>query len=505
MQLPHPAGVRPRPASLICSPGGKAPVRAGFSHGNHPISMAATVHPQTRGSRTPGWGAEWRETLRLSGPLALANLLQMLTYAIDVIFIARIGPDELAAAALVMAIFSLLVLSLSGLTGAVAPIAAAEIGARGPALRPVRRAVRMALWQAVLMGGLAMIPCAFASSILRLAGQEPHIAALADQYMGILLFALVPMVASSVLRNFVSTLGRPVFATMITALGIGVNALANYALVFGRLGFPELGLRGAAIATVLTALVVFGAYCAAIRADPRLHRYHVFGFFWRPDWRRFADLFRIGTPIAFTILAEAGIFSAAAFLMGLIGPAQLAAHAVALQIASLAFQVPFGVAQAVTIRVGYHTGARDRLGVHRAGWAGIAIGAGFMVFTGAAMLIVPEALLSLYLDAGEPGNDVLIAYGSAFLLVAAAFQLSDGVQVVAAGALRGLKDTRVPMWIAIFSYWVPGFGLAAGLGLLTGLEGTGVWIGLAAGLTCAALLMLNRWRRREAIGLLWPA
>lgn len=462
--------------------------------------MRPVAHPPT-----PGWRREASETLRLAGPLALANLLQMLTYATDVMFIARLGADELAASALAIAVFGLLVWALSGLTGAVAPIAAAEIGAHGPALRAVRRTVRMALWQAVLMGSLAMVVCAFTDPLLRLAGQQPRIAQLAGDYMDILLWAIVPMVAANVLRIFVSTLGRPVFATFVMALGIAINALGNYALVFGELGAPALGLRGSALATVATAVVVLAAYAIAIRADQRLHRYHVFGFVWRPDWPRFAELFRIGTPIAFTILAEAGIFSAAAFLMGLIGPAELAAHTVALQLAAMAFQVPYGVAQATTIRVGYFYGASDPEGVRRAGWTGVAMGAGFMCLTAAAMVLAPAMLISLYVDPGLAANAGLVGLASSYLVIAAAFQLSDGVQVVAAGALRGLKDTQVPMWIAIFSYWVPGFGLALGLGFAGGFDGMGVWIGLAAGLTVAAALMLRRWHRREVLDLLAPA
>lgn len=461
--------------------------------------MRPVAHPQPL-----GWMAECRETLRLAGPLAAANLLQMLTYAVDVIFIARLGAQELAAASLTIAIFGLLVWALQGLTGAVSPVAAAELGARGPALRPIRRAVRMALWLSVGFGILAMIVCAYAEPFMRLTGQDSAIAALAGDYMGLLLWSTIPMVIGGVLRNFVSTLGRPIFATLITAGGIGVNALANYAFIFGNLGAPAMGMRGAALATLITSLAIVGAYLLAIRLDPRLHRYHVLGFFWRPDWKRLAELMRIGVPISLTIVAEAGVFGAAAFLMGLIGPAQLAAHTLALQIAALAFQVPHGVGQAATIRVGYFFGAHENTGVHRAGWTGIALGTAFMVLTASAMLLAPEYLLAIYIDPWDPANAALAGLAATYLLVGAAFQLFDGLQVVAAGALRGLKDTRIPMWIAVFSYWVPGFGLAVVLGFGTDLAGIGVWMGLAAGLVCAAMLLLHRWRRREKLGLLRP-
>ncbi len=458
--------------------------------------MKPIAHPQPL-----GWKAESSETLRLAGPLALANLLQMMTYAVDVIFIARLGTAELAASALAVAIFGVLISAMAGLAGAVSPLVAAELGARAPALRPVRRTVRMALWMATCAGLVAMAICTQAGPIMLALGQDPAITALATSYMDLLLFSLVPMVLSIVLRHFVAALGRPVFATAITGCGVLVNALANYAFIFGNFGAPALGLPGAAIATVLSTLFSLAAYALVIRMDKRLNRYHVFGKLWRPDWPRFGQLLRIGTPIGLTVMAEAGVFGAAAFLMGLIGPEELAAHTLALQVTAIAFMVPMGVAQAGTIRVGYFFGAREAVGVHRAGWTAIVMGTGFMVLTASSMVLVPEWLLWPYLDPWAPQNATVIGLALTYLTVCAAFQLFDGLQVVAAGALRGLQDTRVPMWIAIFSYWVPGFGLAAGLGLATRLEGLGVWIGLAAGLVFASVLLLRRWHGREALGL----
>jgi MATE family multidrug resistance protein len=450
---------------------------------------------------TPGWGQELRATLGLAGPLAAANLLQMLTYAVDVIFIARLGEQELAGSALAVSLFGLVLWALTGLTGAVAPLIAEALGARAPALRPVRRAVRMALWLAVIAGIGGMGLCLMLDQIMAASGQQPGIRALANQYNNVIVYSMVPMLLAGVLRNFVSALGRPIFATAITGLGIFVNAGANYVFIFGKFGAPEMGLAGAAIATIITAFFTLGAYVLAIRMDRRLHRYHVFGRLWSPDWARFRQIVVIGTPIALTITAEAGIFGAAAFLMGRFGAAELAGHTVALQLAALAFQVPFGVGQAAAIRVGYHYGARDPVGAGRAGWVALAIGAGFMTLTAGAMILAPDLLLRIYVDPALPANAALVGFALQYLVLAAIFQLADGVQAVAAGALRGLQDTRVPMWIAIFSYWVPGIGMSVGLGFFTPLEGTGVWIGLATGLFFAAAGLIWRWQRRDALGL----
>lgn len=453
------------------------------------------------GLTTPSWTGELRATLLLAGPLALANVLQMLTYAIDVIFIARLGEAQLAASALAVSLFSLVLWAMTALTGAVAPLIAEAIGARSPSFRPVRRATRMALWLAVISGIAGVGLCLLLEPIMHATGQQPAIIALAGEYNNVIVISMVPMLLAAVLRNYVSALGRPIFATAITGLGIFVNAGANYAFIFGNFGAPELGLTGAAVATIITALFTLAVYVAVILADPALSRFHIFYRFWRPDWPRLLQIVRIGTPIALTVTAEAGIFGAATFLMGRFGASELAGHTVALQLAALAFQVPFGVGQAATIRVGYFYGARDRVGMGQAGWVALVLGTGFMAITASTMVLAPYPLLSIYVDPYASKNTALVGFALQYLALAAAFQVVDGMQAVAAGALRGVQDTRVPMWIAIFSYWVPGFGLAIGLGFYTPLQGVGVWIGLAAGLSCAAILLTWRWARREALSL----
>ena len=448
-----------------------------------------------------GWREELRATFRLAWPLALANLLQMLVHAVDVVFVARLGERELAASALAIALFGLLMWALSGLTGIVAALIAEELGRRRHAVREVRRSVRMGLWLAVASGLAGMALCWQGEAFMRLTGQPEALASRAGDFLRVIMFAMVPMIAANVLRSFVSALGRPIFATAITFVALFASLLFNYAFVFGNLGAPALGLEGSALASVLTALVQFASYVIAIRADRRLRRYRIFGNWWRPEWSRLRELLRLGSPVMMIIIAEAGLFSGAAFLMGRIGGAELAGHTVALQLAALAFQIPFGIGQAATIRVGYHFGAQDRAAVGRAGWTGIVMGGGFMVLTAAAMLFAPLLLLRIYIDPAAPANAAMAAFAVQYMAVAAAFQLFDGIQAVAAGALRGLQDTKLPMLIAIFSYWVPGIGTALWLGFWTPLEGTGVWIGLAIGLVFSAGLLTWRWARRERLGL----
>ena len=206
-------------------------------------------------------------------------------------------------------------------------------------------------------------------------------------------------------------------------------------------------------------------------------------------------------PIMLAILAEAGLFSGAAFLMGRIGAAELAGHTIALQVAALAFQVPFGIGQAATIRVGYHFGAGDPGGIRRAGAVALAVTVGFMAIPTALMWFAPRFVLSLYVDPYDPVNAAMVGFAVQYMVIAAAFQLFDGLQAVAAGSLRGLQDTRVPMVIALSGYWLIGISTSLWLGFRTPLEGVGVWIGLAVGLVVVAGGLLWRWHARERLGL----
>ena len=440
--------------------------------------------------------------LALAWPLASANLLQMLVWAIDVMFIARLGTVPLAAASLSFALFGTLMWAMTGLTGMVSALIAAALGRGTGVVREVRRATRMALWLAVASGLLLALATLQGEAIMLATGQDPEISAVAGRFIFVLGWAAIPMLICNVLRSYVSALGRPVFATLVVALQVGIAAFGNYALVFGKLGMPAMGMLGSALASSITAWLGVLAYVALIASDRKLRAFHIFGRWWSPDWSYLWRLITLGAPVTLTIIAEGGLFNSAAFMMGLIGAPELAGHTLALQLAAFAFQVPFGVSQAATIRVGYHYGAGDRAGVGRAGWAAIIVGTGFMTTTAAAMLLAPEFLLWLYIDPSAAKNAAMVGFAIAYLKVAAAFQLFDGFQSVAAGSLRGLQDTRVPMWIALLGYWVPGLATMVWLGFGTPLGGMGIWIGLLVGLVVVSAGLLLRWLLRERFGLL---
>ena len=447
------------------------------------------------------WRKEIGATLQLAAPLALANLLQMAVYTSDVMFVARLGQEALAASSLAVTIYALVNWGLLGLTGSVAPLIAAELGGKAHSVREVRRTIRMALWLALGCAIVGMVICDFGEVLMLATHQNPRIAAQSQHFLSILSVALLPMIVSNVLRMFVSAMGRPVFATVITALAIVVNMIGNLAFVFGYFGAPALGLPGSALASVITAFLTMAAYIVIIQSDRRMRRTHIWGRWWRPEWQRLRQMVKLGVPIALTVVAEGGLFGSAAYIMGNIGPAQLAAHAIALQIAALFFQIPYGIGQGATIRVGWHYGAGNKRGVADAGRAALLLCLIFQMISVCVMLLAPRLLLSAYVNVNAAANAVMIGFALQYLVVAAAFQLFDGVQTVAAGALRGLQDTRMPMIMALGGYWLVGFTTAFILGLKTPLQGVGVWIGLMAGLVVVAALLLWRWHRRDRLGL----
>jgi MATE family multidrug resistance protein len=447
------------------------------------------------------WRAEFRATLALAWPLILTNIAQALIHATDVVLLGWAGPRTLAAGTLGVNVYIVFLIFGMGLMTAAAPIMAKEIGERRHSVRDVRRTARQAMWSAVTIAVPMWAVLWNSGAILVGLGQDPQLAADAQVFVRALQWGLLPYFFYLVLRSFISALERPVWSLIIGLMAVIYNGVINYGLIFGRFGLPELGLVGAGIGSASANWFLFFGMAAVVMLHPRFRRYRLFGRFWRADWERFREVWRIGTPIAVTLSLEVGIFAAAVFLMGLISQESIAAHAIAIQLAALTFMVPMGMSQAATVRVGLAYGRRDPVGIGIAGWTAFAMGVGFMAMTAMVIMAVPEKLVHIFLDPADPANAGVIPLATSFLVVAAFFQIFDGAQAVGAGMLRGLQDTRVPMIYAALGYW--GIGLGTGVGLAFGLgwEGVGIWIGLAAGLASVSLMMLARWSRRGRIGL----
>lgn len=446
----------------------------------------------TSGVRPTGWRHETRALLALAGPLVLAQLGQIAIQTTDVVMIGWLGPEALAAASLgTVAVFVLLLFGI-GTVSATAPMLAQVIGAKPNAVRDPRRTVRQGFWAAALVSLPVSLLLWQIEPLLLALHQDPKLVAATEPYVQAALFSIFPALLTMVLRNFINALERPRAGMVVTFAGIAFNALANYALIFGHFGLPALGLWGAGIATALTNVAQFAALLTFVLLDRRFKRYRLLGRLWRPDFRRLRELLRIGLPIGVTLVFEVGMFGAAVYLMGLIGTAQLAAHQIAIQIASVSFMVPLGISQAATVRIGLAAGRRDLARARLAGLAAFTSGTAFMTGMAIVLLTLPAPLISIFIDTGVAANARVVELATTFLAIAALFQVVDGAQVIGAGSLRGLKDTRMPMVIAGIGYWLIGFPSAILLGFGLGQGGAGIWFGLAIGLAATAVPMI--WR-----------
>ena len=440
------------------------------------------------------WMREARATLALTGPLALTQLGQIAMLTTDVLLIGRLGETALAAGALGhVVLFSAFVIGM-GTVMATAPLAAQAVGARRP--RTLRRVVRQGLWVALLTTlPVCLLAAPVAGDLLLALGQPAAVAARAHEFLSTLLWCLPGAIAFVVLRNFAAALNRPMPGLWVMLAGVPLNALLAWALIFGRLGAPRMELAGAGLASALVNLLMLIAMLAVTTRMAPFRRYRILGRFWRPDWEIFRRIFALGLPIAAAFFMEYGIIAFAAVMMGWIGATAIAAHQIALQIASISFMVPFGIGQAATVRVGHAVGRGDPDGVRRAGWCAIAIGVVFMAAMSAVILSMPEALAGLFIDADAPGAARVVALAASLLLIAAAFQMADGAQTIGLQALRGLNDTAAPMAIALFGYWAVGFPAGYGLAFAAGCGAVGIWVGLAAGLGTVAVLVTIRFAR----------
>jgi MATE family multidrug resistance protein len=453
-----------------------------------------------RHSSQLSWFAHVRATLALGLPLVGAQLAQMAINVTDTVMIGWLGPLELAAAVLATQTYFLFWLFGVGLAQAVMPLAAAAEGQRD--VSGVRRSVRMGLWVIVAYSACTMVPLWHTEAILLLLGQRPEVASLAGSFMRILQWSMFASLIVMVLRSYLSVLNRAHVVLWATVAGAILNAGFDYALIFGHFGAPRLGMFGAAIASLGTGLFTATLLVVYTLRRRELHRYEIYVRFWRPDWPAFLEVLRLGWPIGATILAEAVLFTASSLMMGWLGTVPLAAHGIALQLSSIAFMIPLGLANAATIRVGLALGRQDQAGLVAAASAALGVAVAIALIGATLFWTMPETLIGLYLDRSHANAREVLGVGAPLLMVAAAFQLVDALQVVGNGSLRGLKDTRAPMVIAMVSYWLIGMPAAYLLAFPLHWGGVGIWTGLACGLLAAAVLMNWRFFRRQHFDLL---
>ncbi len=431
------------------------------------------------------------EMARLAAPLAIAQLSQMAMGVTDTILLGSLGPGALAAGGLGAGLFFVVVTLLQGVLSSVSVTVANARGAQAD------HRVPHIYWTGLLLSALLSVPAfvllSLSQPILLAFGEPATLARDVGAYTGALRWAsLGSLIGIGMMRAFLPAIGAAKRLLWISIASIGVNAVLNYGLIHGAYGLPRMGLLGSAAATTVT--VWLSALALVILLHGR-ERYRHFVAAARPNVPLMGELFSIGWPVAITYGVESTLFLATGLMIGVLGDKQLAAHQIALNVASVAFMVPLAIGQAANVRVGYWLGAGQPIAARHAGFVAIGLGVAFMSLSGLVLITAPRAIVGLYLRLGDPGNAQTVAIAASLLGVAAVFQIVDGVQAIGSGCLRGLKDTRVPMLAAALGYWGVGFPTGYFLAFHAGLGARGLWWGLAAGLASVALLMTLRFER----------
>ncbi len=446
-------------------------------------------------ARAQGVARHAIETMRLAGPLAVAQLAQMAMGVTDTVLLGTLGGDALAAGGLANSLFITVAVVMQGVLTSVSVLVSQARGARRDTQVPGL------YWTGTLLALLLVIP-AFAlfsatEPLLLAAGEPPAVARDAGIYMDALRWGTPgALLAIGLMRAFLPAIGQGGMILWVSLATSLANGLLCYGLIHGAWGLPALGLRGPALAEVAAVSVAASSLLLLVHGRPALRRFVAWR---RPRVDVIGAMLRLGAPVGATFAVEAGLFLAIGLLIGLQGPVPLAAQQVALSIVSVSFMVPLAIAQAANVRVGHRVGAGDAAGARRAGLVAIGLGGAFEGVSALLLLLAPGASVGLYLDPALPANAATIAIALGLVSVAVVFQVADGVQCVASGALRGLGDTRAPFVLATVGYWGVGFPAAWLLTMRAGWGAAGAWWGLAASLMVVAVLLTRRFMQRSRL------
>jgi MATE family multidrug resistance protein len=440
---------------------------------------------------------DFSETLRLAAPVIVGQWAAVAMSFVDTTMCGRFSPAALAAVAVGGSLWATAILFLTGVLMALPP-SVAQLrggGSRGEATSVAWQV----FWIGQAVSGILIVGLLEADVLLRFVGVDETIVPLADGYLGAVAWGLPAFAGYQTLRFFNEGFANMRPGMVFGVVGLGLNLIGNYALIFGRFGFPSLGATGCGYATALVFWLQFlglaGYTLVTARyRDLTLHRPVA------PKSVEVRELLRLGLPIGVAVFVEASLFSGVALLVGRLGAETVAGHQVAVNFAALTFMVPLGIGMAGTVRVGEKIGARDLQSARRAGFAAIGLALAAQSLSAVLMATAPRWIARIYTaDAG------VVDAAAGLLVLAAIFQLPDGLQVSAAGALRGLKDTRVPMILTLVAYWGVGLPLAWTLGIQLEWGARGTWVGLIGGLTTAAILLFIRFHRLTRRGVTVPA
>ncbi|MBN2732122.1 MAG: MATE family efflux transporter, partial [Balneolaceae bacterium] len=418
--------------------------------------------------------------LKIGLPVIIAQLLQMSMNFVDTVMAGNLSAEALAAVAVGGAVFMPLIMLVAGILMALTPIVAQLLGARQFSAIGIN--ARQGLWLSQMLA----IPFFFLMRNLGIVmvwiDVTPSIIPIALGYLDALSWGVFPLSAYMALRFFNEGLSVTRPGMYFAAIGVVINVGANYILMYGKLGFPELGAVGCGFASAIVACVMFICMFIFTYTHKPFQRFEIFSNFRRPEWPYLKELLRIGVPIGLSSTMEVTMFAVVSLLMGSLSAIAVAGHQIAINFSAMTFMVPFGLSTAITTRVGNAIGKQNTTEARLRGLVGIALSVAFMGGTAMLMVSVPDLITSIYTD-----NKAVQNVAISLLYMAAIFQISDGLQVSGYGALRGLKDTKIPMYVNLIAYWLIGLPLGYYLGITRDIGPQGLWIGLIAGLSVAAI------------------
>ena len=393
-----------------------------------------------------------KRLLKLGLPLVGANVAGFSIHMTDTIMLGWYSVTSLAAATVATGLWFITFIVGAGFGRAVTPLVAEaiELGDETSA----RRVTRMALWLSAIYSILLIVPFMYGEAVLLAIGQEPAVAAQGGLYLRIAVLGMFPAMGAQVMRSYLGALELTAIQLWITLVALVANGVVNYALIFGNLGAPELGIEGAAIASVVIQIVQMIALMVYVQY--KVPQAQLFRRIWKSDIEAIAKVFRLGMPIGLTSFAEGALFTGSSIMMGWIGEIELAAHGIAIQLTAFMFMFHVGMSEAATIRASRFYGARNEPELRSSAKTAYAVGLTFALMTIIIYLSVPRFFVGLFIDPTDPARDAVLALGAVLVMMSAVFQFVDAGQIVALSVLRGVQDTRVPMWLAILSYWVLG-------------------------------------------------
>lgn len=442
---------------------------------------------------------EAKELIHLTIPLASAQLAQAATGFVDIVMMGWLGQETLAAGGLAATTFTGLLVTMTGIMLGASPLVATAYGAGNH--RRIKELTQQGIWLCLVISlGMMFLLKHFDLLMIHL-GQSAAVVAIAKTYLDVILWGFFPALLFALLKSVMTSVSQPRSIISIVIAGTIFNAIGNYLLGFGKFGFPNLGLAGIAAASAMAQWLMAICLLIYISYNSQLRTYQ----FFRNLYHQFSpkvigELLWIGVPVSASLALEIGLFTTTTYMMGALGTEVLAAHQIVFQTIVIIFMIPLGMSFATTIRVGQLHGLADLVGMKRSAYVSMALSGGFMVVMTIALLLFPSLIISLYLDIRNPVNAPVIALVLPMLAIAALSQILDGVQTAAAGALRGLQDTRIPVLLSLGSFW--GVGITSGyiMGFSLGWGGVGLWAGQLLGVATAAVFFLLRFQYK--IGLI---